>query len=368
VAEPFKNLYDATFFGTLIAALQQVWPSFDEASFLAFIHDEQWAERGLKQRMRHIAQGMQCQLPRAYPESILIITQTIQQLQRNGVQERSVEYMCLPEFVELFGLAHYELSVRALEHITRFTSCEFAARPFLVAYPEQMMAQLLAWSRHGHEKVRRLASEGCRPRLPWAAGLPALQHQPAPILPILANLMDDESTFVRRSVANNLNDIAKDHPEVVVAWTKQWQGKSARVDWVVQHACRTLLKQGQAEVLKLFGFGVPAYLGITHLRLQPSTGRIGQHLTFTFQVYNGGIAAANVRLEYGLYYRKANGSLSRKVFKISEREYAGKTSKTIIRRHSFQVVSTRKYHPGCYQLSVIVNGTEFGCQDFLLSP
>jgi 3-methyladenine DNA glycosylase AlkC len=368
MAELFKNLYDAKFFGNLIRALQQVWPQFEKTSFLTFIYDEQWDEKGLKHRMRHVAHGLKRHLPGAYQESIPIIVRAIEQLQRNGVQERSVEYMCLPEFVELFGLEHYDLSVWALEQITPFTSCEFAVRPFIVAYPGPMMAQMLIWSRHGNEKVRRLASEGCRPRLPWARGLPSLQHNPATILPILANLMDDESIFVRRSVANNLNDIAKDHPKVVVEWTKQWKGRSKRVDWVVKHACRTLLKQGRAEVLELFGFCVPAHLGITDLSIQPLTVRIGGLLTFTFKVHNSGVAAAKVRLEYGLYYLKSNGRLSRKVFKIGEREHAGKTSTTITRRHSFRIITTRKYHPGRHQLSVIVNGTELCRQDFILAP
>ncbi len=134
--------------------------------------------------------------------------------------------MVFTEYVENFGLEHYDISMSAMEFITQFISCEYAIRPFIIRYPGKAMKQMLQWSKHESLHVRRFSSEGCRPRLPWAMALPALKKDPTLILPILENLKDDSSEFVRKSVANNLNDIAKDNPDTVLGIVKRWQGNS----------------------------------------------------------------------------------------------------------------------------------------------
>ena len=202
--EPFKNLYNKAFFEYFTATMQQVYPAFDAPQFMAYIYDNQWADRELKQRMRHITEGLHQQLPASFEQSCQLITAAITQLQANGVTEHSVEYMFFPDYIQCYGLNHMTVACQAIAQVTQFTSCEFAVRPFIIQYPEAMLAQMLAWSTHANYKVRRLASEGCRPRLPWAMALPALKEDPAPILPILENLKNDPTDFVRRSVGSFL--------------------------------------------------------------------------------------------------------------------------------------------------------------------
>lgn len=230
-----------------------------------------------------------------------------------------------------------------------------------------MMKQMLVWSKHEHWGVRRLASEGCRPRLPWAMALPNLKENPAPIIPILKNLKNDPSRFVRLSVANNLNDIAKDNPEVVIDLAKRWQGESKDVDWIIKHGCRTLLKQGNSEVMKLFGFdSISNDINIENFQISIPKVKVGNSLEFSFNLLNNNNKRSKIRLEYGVYYQKANGTLIKKVHKISEKEYAENSATQISRKHSFRVVTTRKFHLGLHQVAVIINGKEFEKYDFEL--
>jgi 3-methyladenine DNA glycosylase AlkC len=363
--EPFKNIYNEPFFAGFTKALQRLLPDFDQALFLNRIFDNEWENRELKQRMRHISTTLKGFLPANYKKAIAKMIELINDLQQNQFG-LSLEYMFLPDFVEQYGLADYETSARALEKITQFTSCEFAVRPFIIKYPKKMMKQMLVWSKHEHHGVRRFSSEGCRPRLPWAMALPELKKDPQPILPILENLKNDSSEFVRKSVANNLNDIAKDNPEVVIHLAKRWKGKSDKTDWIIKHGCRTLLKQGNSDALELFGFGSVQNIQISDLEITTPQVKIGHDLAFHFKIWNHNNRQAKIRVEYAVYYRKANGTLAKKVYKISEKEYQARSETHINRKQSFRVITTRKFHTGLHRLAVILNGKEFKKLDFTL--
>jgi 3-methyladenine DNA glycosylase AlkC len=275
----------------------------------------------------------------------------------------ALEYMFLPDYVEQYGRNDFTISVNAMEAITQYTSCEFAVRPYLIQYPIQMMEQMQRWSFHPHHAVRRFASEGCRPRLPWAMGLPALKKNPSPILPILEELKNDAADFVRRSVANNLNDNAKDPPDLVIKLARKWMGKTAETDWVVKHGCRTLLKQGRMEVMQLFGYGNTEYIAINNLEITTPKVAIGQYLHFDFELHNTNSEVTKIRLEYAIYYQKANGTLSKKVYKISEKTYDAHSITPVQRKQSFKLITTRKFHTGQHALAITVNGKE-GPQHF----
>jgi 3-methyladenine DNA glycosylase AlkC len=368
MAELLKNIYNQQFFDEFIIAIKQVIPSFDKTSFLNSIYGDEWEQRELKQRMRHIVLTLKPYLPEDYDKHIKTVLKIIQQLQKNGINEAGFEWMFLPEFVELYGLDgdDYKVSMNAFESITQFTSCEFAVRPFIIKYPRQMISQMLLWSKHKHAMVRRLSSEGCRPRLPWAMAIPTLKEDPTPIIPILENLKMDDSESVRRSVANNLNDISKDNPKIAIKLVKKWKGKTKETDWLVKHASRSLLKQGNAEMMELFGFGSLKNIQIDNLQILTPKIKIGEALLFTLVLKNLANSKSKIRLEYGLYYQKANGNLSRKVFTISEKEYAANSTTTIHRKQPFKVITTRKLHLGLHQLSLIINGKEFEKIDFEL--
>lgn len=367
MAELFKNLYNDQFFDFFTGVILKIKPDFDKKAFIDAIYDEGWEEKELKQRMRHISITLNQFLTTDFKENLAIVLSMIQYLKKNGYSEGSIEYMFFPDYIEIFGLEDYTTSMQAFEKITSFTSCEFAVRPFILKYPEKAIARMEKWSKHQNEHVRRLASEGCRPRLPWAMALPPLKQDPSVILPILENLKEDPSEYVRRSVANNLNDIAKDNPEVVVHLAKSWKGISKETDWLVKHACRTLLKQGNHEMMELFGFGKVDKIKVESFNVLTPKVKIGGYAEFQFELINESSESTKIRLEYGLYYQKANGTLSKKVFKISEKDYASHSTTMITRKQSFKVITTRKFHVGLHQVSIIINGKEFDKLDFHLT-
>lgn len=376
MAEPFKNMYNQQFFDRLTKDLQLVIPQLHAHAFVSQIRDEAWEDKELKQRTAHIASVLKRFLPADYKAAIAKILELLDRIENrypdcSTIDDKKfglvLEYGgVLDNFIEQYGLDDFETSVQAIERITQFTSCEFVTHPLLIKYPERMMIQMLAWSKHPHWGVRRLASEGCRPRLPWAMALPHLKENPAPIIPILENLKNDAARFVRLSVANNLNDIAKDNPEIVIDIAKRWQGESAEVDWVIKHGCRTLLKQGHPEVMRLFGLAPAKNITIENFQLSTPEVKINQSLEIRFDLLNNSNKTTRIRLEYGLYYQKANGTLSKKVCKISEKDYAAHSLSRITRKHAFKIVTTRKLHTGLHQVSIIINGIEFEKHDFEL--
>ena len=319
MAELFKNIYNTAFFDELTIGLHNTIPNFDKNTFLAQVFDELWADRELKQRMRHLSTILKIYLTDDYKQAVGVILQLMKQLKlkQSGL---SLKYMFLADYIEQYGLEDFETSIHAMEEITQFTSCEFAVRPFIILYPEKMMAQMLLWSNHENFTVRRFSSEGCRPRLPWAMALPKLKADPQMIIPILEQLKNDGSDFVRKSVANNLNDIAKDNPQIVLNIAKEWQGISLNTDKLIKHGCRTLLKQGNSDAMKMFGFGAIENIKIDEFSINTPSVKTGEFLEFSFKLVNSGSHNLKIRTEYGLYYQKSNGSLSKKVFKISEKE------------------------------------------------
>lgn len=366
MAELFKNIYNEKFISEFSAILSKTATNFDSTSFTKAIFISNWKQLELKERMRHITHTMNTHIDGNFKIQSNVILNAITEMQHIGRKETSIEFMFLPDFIEVYGIEDYHTSIKAFEIITQFTSCEFAVRPFIIKYPKRMIDQMKKWSNHPHASVRRLSTEGCRPRLPWAMAIPFLKKDPTDILPILEHLKADVSESVRRSVANNLNDISKDNPEIVLELATKWKGISDEIDWLVKHACRTLLKQGGSKVMQLFGFGAVDKIEIHQFKINTPKVKIGDALAFTFQLKNTANTSLKLRLEYGLYYQKANGSLAKKVFKISEKTYSGNTITEIIRKQSFKIITTRKFHLGKHQVSIIINGEEFSALDFEL--
>lgn len=342
----------------LADAVQSAYPDFNQEQFFSRIYTDEWQDLPLKGQMYHTTRALGAALPQEYSQALAVLRQAAPQV-------RGFEVMCLSDYVEQYGQHDWELSMPALRDFTRFGSAEFAVRPFLDADPERGMAYLLAWADDENEHVRRLASEGCRPRLPWAMALPKFKRNPAPILPVLEKLKDDESETVRRSVANNLNDISKDHPELVLELAERWYGHSERTDALVRHALRGLLKAGDRRALQLFGIGTAEMLQVSDLAVEPDQLKIGEELVFRYRLYVQGEAACRVRLEYALDFVKARGAHSRKIFQHSEKDYAP-GEHILEKKHSMVNRTTRKHYPGVHRLAVIVNGEEQASTEFML--
>lgn len=344
-----KDRYSPAYVKRLAVAVSDAWPRFDAASYAHAVLGDGWVGLELKQRMRRLSSTLHRFLPLAYARQIGV-------LEKVAPPFGGFEGMLFPDFVEQFGLDDFETSVRTLEWFTQISSSEFAVRPFIVRYGGRMMGVMRRWASHDNEHVRRLASEGCRPRLPWAMALPEFKRDPSPVLPILEILKADPSDYVRRSVANNLNDIAKDHPEVVLGVARRWLGKSKVTDALVKHACRTLLKRGDQRALELFGYRRTAGVKVTGLRLAPTKLRIGGNLRFQFAVLHRERRPVALRLEYAVDFVKASGRSTRKVFKITEGSFAPHEPRAFERKHRFRDFTTRKHHPGEHRLSILVNG------------
>lgn len=353
-----KDIYSPAFYDSFSDAVSEVMPSFDKAKFLKLIFDSSWDSRELKDRMKHTSIVLNQFLPDNFERATDTIENIITALRQRQIRETTVEFMFFPDYIETFGLDHFHTSIKAFEFVTQFTSCEFAVRPFIIKYGDKMIKQMHQWSLHDSYHVRRLASEGSRPRLPWAIALLELKKNPKPILPILENLKTDTSEYVRRSVANNLNDIAKDNPNIVISIAKQWKGYGKETEAIIKHGCRTLLKQGHPDILKYYRLNGSDKIQVKDFKIFTPKVKIGSDLKFLFTLINTESKSQTVRVEFAIYYLRQNGQHSKKVFKISEREIKPNEKIAFDKRQSFKVITTRKFYVGQQKLSIIINGQE----------
>ena len=364
--EPLKNMYNPTSLKKLALNIQSVYSPFQVDEFLASTLDETWNSLELKARCRKITTSLREYLPNDYREAIDVINMAIITFGSYGSWTEN-DCMFFPDFVEMYGQSeeNWDISIDAMARYTPYATAEFAVRPFIINHEERMMAQMYAWSKHENEHIRRLASEGCRPALPWAQALPKYKQDPSPILPIITQLKNDPSLYVRRSVANNMNDISKTHPDLVTTLAQEWYGENEHVNWLVKHGCRTLLKQGNPDVLALFGFHDSASINVNDFALKSTSILFGGDITFSFDISTQ--EATKVRLEYGIDYVKSNGKRNRKIFQISEISLKANENKSYSKKHSLADVSVRKHYPGTHSITLIVNGAEQSTLDFELS-
>jgi len=360
MAELWKNMLNPESLREFAMAIKSAYGSFQADDFLASVMDETWDGLELMARGRQICLNLGKFLPSDYSEAISVIDKVI--VNHNGFAIYS-----FVDFIEVFGQdeKNWDISISAMERYTQYASAEFAVRPFIIEHEERMMAQMYAWSRHSSEHVRRLSSEGCRPQLPWGQALNKYKKDPAPILPILTQLKTDPSPYVRKSVANNLNDISKTHPDLVAQLAKSWYGENEYTNWIVKHGCRTLLKKGNRDVLAIFGYDDVTSIDVDGFALGAASVSIGDDMIFSFSITAKD--ATKVRLEYGIDYVKSNGKRNRKIFQISELSIKEKQKKLYTKNHSFADLSTRKHYPGTHTIALIVNGIERGSLDFELT-
>ncbi len=349
MAQRLKDIYlTPQTINTFAENLANVSKKYDKNKFLNLTLDESWEERELKERMRHTSICLHQTLPGNYKNRIKLLMKVAPKV--NGF-----EGMILPDYVEVYGLDDWETSLQALGYFTKYASSEFAIRPFLDKDPEIGMKYVLRLADDENENVRRFASEGCRPRLPWAMALPKFKTDPSLIIPILEKLKDDDSEFVRKSVANNLNDISKDNPDIVLAFSERWYGKSLKTDWIIKHALRTLLKTGNKRAMNLFGYKKENGAAIKNFKLKNKTIKIGGYLEYSFILVVK--KESKIRLEYGLDYLKANGKHSRKIFQIAEKKFKPGYQRFVRKQH-FKELTTRKHYSGGHIITLILNGEE----------
>ena len=360
--EPLKNWFGRDFYRELAADLAAVYPKLDRRRFVRDATSN-LEELELKQRLRRTTEVCRTHLPDDYREAIALLRQVAPKI------EESFTGMFMSDYVGLYGLDDFEFSMEALREFTRRFSAEFAIREFLAKDFDQTLAVMIGWAREEDEHVRRLASEGSRPRLPWATRVAGLMVPPGPTLPILEALKADPSEYVRRSAANHLNDFSKDYPEEMLDLVSGWDLEDERTRWIVKHAARSLIKKGHPRSFALFGFEAKPKIEAGPLELTPKKLRIGDSLTFSCSLQSAKTKTQKLAIDYAVHYVRKNGKTSPKVFKLKESWLESGEQIQIKKKQSFQNFSTRKHFPGLHKLELIVNGKPMAETEFeLLEP
>ncbi len=312
------------------------------------------------ERVRHIADALHVALPAGYPAALDILQPMASQL-THGFQAVAVT-----EYVARFGLDDFDRSMDALATLTRFGTAEFAVRPFLAHAPDRALAKMSEWAGSDDEHVRRLASEGCRPRLPWAARVPALKADLTLAAPILEALKADPSLYVRKSVANHLNDIAKDRPDWLLGRLAQWSQDDSRTAWIVRHALRTLIKQGDPRALALIGVAHGADVAVRGFAIEPPTVCLGERIAIAADIASGSTGDQRLVVDYRIHYARAGGKTAAKVFKWKTFDLAAGETVALRISQTIRDFSTRRHHPGRHDVEIIVNGITMATGGFEL--
>jgi len=325
----------------------------------------------LKERVRHVIDALHNHLPDDAATAVDVVRRAALGLFDGGKPVEGWGNWPLIDFVgdkAADDVDAFDDGLEALRQMTHLWSAEFAIRPFYIADVERTLTTVAGWLDDDDEHVRRLVSEGCRPRLPWGMQLKAFRDDPQPVLALLERLKDDDAEYVRRSVANSLGDIAKDHADLVVEVCERWlQDASAERRWMVKHALRTQVKAGHAGALRVLGFRPDVDVVVEDLEVTPLDAKVGGALDIRFRLRSTSSRAEALAVDYEVHHVKANGSRSPKVFKLKTLDLdAGKSTK-VRKKHSLKPVTTRTYYPGTHAIAIVVNGAVHARVDFELA-
>ncbi|MDY7232750.1 DNA alkylation repair protein [Hyalangium rubrum] len=357
MAEALKTFFDEGAVRRIAAMLRTAWSAFPERRFVAEA-SEGLGSLELMDRARHIKSALHRALPTDFEHAANILVGSLgpglEQTEGHGMSV----FLYLPHvlYVAEHGLGHFEPAMRLQYELTQRFTAEFSIRPYLERYPRETLARLRQWARDPSVHVRRLVSEGTRPRLPWAPRLRAYQRDPAPVLELLELLKDDPESYVQRSVANNLNDIGKDHPDLLVATCERWSRDApAARGWIIRHALRSAVKRGDRRALALLGFEGSATLDVT-ATFKPKRVSIGQSVQVTLHVANRSSKRQKAMVDLVVHFIKARGTPRPKVFKGGAVELAPGAVTTLQKTVSLADLTTRQHYPGTHRVEALVNG------------
>jgi len=317
-----------------------------------FLKDVQknYRQLELMKRLELVSETLRQHLPENYLDAIEIINALAPKVDGFGA-------MALPNFVQKFGLDHFDRSLQTLKYLTPFSSSESAIRVYLKANFQKTIREMEKWTHDENDHVRRLASEGSRPRLPWSFKLDEIIKNPKKTEKILSALKGDESLYVKKSVGNHLNDISKDHPEYMLDTVSRWDFENKHSNWIIKRAIRTLVKAGHPRTFALLGFEKNPKYEIVNFRLKNSKIKLGEELNFSFGVQSKAGRNQKINIDYLVYYHKKNGELSPKVFKLKELNLENNKTINISKKHRFENFTTRKHYSGLHQIQLSINGS-----------
>ncbi len=358
-APALKEIFNQQRLEHIADEMLAVYPGFDRRGFLK--HASQGlAELSVMQRLARVSDSLHSVLALDYETSLGLLEALAPRLDSRFV------CMFLPHYVASHGTHAFERSMQALKFFTGFGSSEFAIRPFLRSDPQRTLALMQQWALDPDEHVRRLASEGSRPRLPWSFRLEQIQADPTLAAPILDALKADPSLYVRKSVANHLNDITKDHPSWVLDLIEGWPLDNRHTAWIARHALRSLIKQGDRRALAIIGAGARAEVELLDLRIEPPTIRLGERVNLSFTLASTAAASQKLVVDYAIDYVKASGATSAKVFKLKALTLGAHARETLSRAQHIRELSTRRHYAGSHRVHILVNGECLGSTQFEL--
>jgi len=356
-APALKEIFNAQRLQHIADEMSAVYPAFKAKAFLKHAQ-EGLAELSVMQRMARVSESLHAVLPLDYEDSLHVLRELAPRLNSGFVS------MCLPHYVASYGAHAFDTSMDALKYFTTFGSSEFAIRYFLRSDLERSLERMHDWTRDDNHHVRRLASEGSRPRLPWSFRLEAVQANPKLAAGILDRLKADESLYVRKSVANHLNDVTKVHPEWVLDTIEGWSLENKHTAWIAKHALRSLIKQGDVRALTVIGAGAKAEVELLDVKVEPAVVRLGEPITLSFTVRSMVAHEQRLVIDYAIEYVKANGGVSKKVFKLKTLGLAGFGTEVVRRKQVIKDFTTRKHFAGRHGVQVMVNGEVLGSAAF----
>jgi 3-methyladenine DNA glycosylase AlkC len=363
-----KDGLGPTAINRIAIAVRKTWPQFDAKGFTS-LASSKIGSLELKQRVQYLIKVLHEFLPDDFEESALILTNISVHWDFGDPNDPVRSFAAWPiiDYAAEYGLEHPETSLALLKQLTHLMSAEFAIRPFILRYPELCFAEFDTWVTDDSDHVRRLVSEGSRPRLPWGARLQPFCENPTMLLPLLERLNNDPSDYVRRSVANSINDISKDNPDIAVNLCKSWsKSASSETLWIIRHAMRSLIKQGRTDVFPLLGFTDNPKLTIADLELESAKIQLGQALLFATIIQSKAKQSQRLAIDFAIHHRKANGTTSAKVFKWKELTLDADKSLRINKKHAIRKINTRAYYSGKHYLELIVNGVPHSKVEFHL--
>jgi 3-methyladenine DNA glycosylase AlkC len=347
--KPLKDqFFNIEVYQKLTSVTKRVYSKIDEEAFyLAITNNYQSLE--LMERLKQCTFAFHQYLPQEYPKALCLILQIASEF-------KGFVGMIFPDFVAAYGLKDYKISMQALAELTVYSSSEFAIRPFLREYPKETVEQMENWSLHENEHIRRLASEGLRPVLPWSFKLTEDLDYPKVSERILSQLNNDESLYVRKSVGNHLNDLTKKDSDFVISLIHSWDNSQKYTAWIIKKGLRTLIKNGDKRVFEFLGYPKPTGIKIDNLKIGNAEINIGSETRFTFQIENLSNQDLPILIDYIVHYVKKSGTTNPKVFKLRETKISANETFNVSKKIAFKQLSTRIHYSGCHEIEIVVNG------------
>lgn len=368
MAEPLKNMYGPEVVEAIAATIARVHPQFPSDAFMRNTLDG-YDTLELMDRGRKIADALHTHLPQDFEQAADILIDSLGPAREEADSSGMESFIYMPHafFAAQYGITHFDAGMRLNYEVTKRFTAEFSIRPFIEAAPVRTLALLREWARDPNQHVRRLVSEGTRPRLPWATRLTMFQDDPAPVLELLELLKDDPELYVRRSVANNLCDIGKDNPDTLFEVARRWHdGTSPERTRLVRHALRFAVKQAVPEALAILGYAPNPKVIVSAHNFTPESPRIGESVDMAITLQSTASSKQRIMADMCVWFVKANGKPRRKVFKLKELELDATDAVVLKKRVGLHEMTTRKHYPGIHRVEMVVNGTILQVGEFRL--